>query len=83
MGFIGWIIVGLVAGFLAEKIMHRDHGLLTNLIVGLVGAFIGGGILQLLGIGGSNGWIFSILTATLGAVLLLFILGAVKGKAAK
>lgn len=83
MGIIGWIIVGLVAGFLAEKIMHRDHGLLTNLIVGLVGAFIGGGILQLLGIGGSNGWIFSILTATLGAVLLLFILGAVKGKAAK
>lgn len=83
MGIFGWIIVGLVAGFLAEKIMHRDHGLLTNLIVGLVGAFIGGGILQLLGIGGSNGWIFSILTATLGAVLLLFILGAVKGKAAK
>lgn len=83
MSIFGWIIVGLVAGFLAEKIMHRDHGLLTNLIVGLVGAFIGGGILQLLGIGGSNGWIFSILTATLGAVLLLFILGAVKGKAAK
>ncbi|QPK79050.1 GlsB/YeaQ/YmgE family stress response membrane protein [Corynebacterium lizhenjunii] len=82
MNFFGWIIVGLVAGWLAEKIMDRDHGLFTNLIVGVVGAFIGGGILSLFGIGGSNGLIFSILTATLGAVVLLWILGLIKGKKA-
>ena len=40
-GFIAWIIIGIVAGWLAEKIMKRDHGLLTNLIVGVVGALIG------------------------------------------
>ena len=41
-GFIAWIIIGIIAGWLAEKIMKRDHGLLTNLIVGVVGALIGG-----------------------------------------
>ena len=42
MGIIGWIIIGIIAGWLAEKIMKRNHGLLTNLVVGVVGAIIGG-----------------------------------------
>ena len=41
VGFIGWIIIGIAAGFVAEKVMKRDHGLLTNLLVGVVGALIG------------------------------------------
>ena len=83
MSFIGWIIVGIVAGWLAEKIMKRDHGLVTNLIVGVVGAFIGGGVLSLVGMEGNTGIIMSILTATLGAVILLFILGMIGKKTTK
>jgi uncharacterized membrane protein YeaQ/YmgE (transglycosylase-associated protein family) len=79
MGIIGWIIIGVVAGWLAEKIMKRNHGLLTNLIVGVVGAILGGFIASsLLGIpvGGFN--IMTLLVATLGAVLLLFLVGLVR-----
>ena len=79
MGIIGWIIIGIVAGWLAEKIMKRNHGLLTNLVVGVVGAIIGGFLASsLLGldVGGFN--ITTLLVATIGAVLLLFILGLVR-----
>jgi uncharacterized membrane protein YeaQ/YmgE (transglycosylase-associated protein family) len=82
MGIIGWIIIGIVAGWLAEKIMGRSHGLVTNLIVGVVGALIGGFIASnLLGIavGGFN--IVTLLVAVGGAVILLFLLGLVKRRA--
>lgn len=77
VGIIGAIIIGILAGWLAEKIMKRNHGLLTNLIVGLVGALLGAFIANALGIG-FGGWIGSLLVSTAGAVLLLFILGLVK-----
>jgi uncharacterized membrane protein YeaQ/YmgE (transglycosylase-associated protein family) len=78
-GFIAWIIIGIVAGWLAEKIMKRDHGLLTNLIVGVVGALIGGFLANnLLGVDAAGNWIVGIIVATIGAVVLLFLLGLVK-----
>ncbi|MDY3127020.1 MAG: GlsB/YeaQ/YmgE family stress response membrane protein [Corynebacterium sp.] len=80
-GFIAWIIIGAIAGFLAEKIMKRDHGLLTNIIVGVIGGLLGGWIMSLFGFGnedGLGGWIWTIFTATLGACLLLWILGAIR-----
>ena len=79
LGIIGWIIIGIVAGWLAEKVMGRSHGLVTNLIVGVVGALIGGFIAEnLLGqpVGGFN--LATLLVAFGGAVLLLFLLGLVK-----
>ena len=79
LGIIGWIIIGIVAGWLAEKVMGRSHGLVTNLIVGVVGALIGGFIAEnLLGqpVGGFN--LITLLVAFGGAVLLLFLLGLVK-----
>ena len=79
VGIIGWIIIGILAGWIAEKVMKRNHGLLTNLIVGVVGALLGGFLAGLLGLGAS-GWIGSLLIATVGAVLLLAILGALKGR---
>jgi uncharacterized membrane protein YeaQ/YmgE (transglycosylase-associated protein family) len=42
MSILAWIVVGLIAGWLAERITGRNHGLLTNLVVGIVGAFVGG-----------------------------------------
>ncbi|ADK99889.1 hypothetical protein MMB232_00513 [Brevundimonas subvibrioides] len=82
LGIIGWIVIGIIAGWLAEKVMGRNHGLLTNLIVGVVGALLGGWIAgNLLGIpvGGFN--IVTLLVAFGGAVLLLFLLGLVKRRA--
>lgn len=82
LGIIGWIVIGIVAGWLAEKVMGRNHGLLTNLIVGIVGALLGGFIAgNLLGIpvGGFN--LMTLLVAFGGAVLLLFLLGLIKRRA--
>ena len=77
MSGVGWllaIIVGVLAGWIAEKIMRRDHGLLTNLIVGLVGALIGKFLLNMMGVG-YEGILPSLGAAVLGAVILLAILG--------
>ncbi len=79
LGIIGWIVIGIVAGWLAEKVMGRSHGLITNLIVGILGALIGGFIAEsVLGqpVGGFNP--VTLLVAFGGAVLLLFLLGLVK-----
>ena len=81
-GFIGWIVVSIVAGFLAEKIMGRNHGLITNLIVGIVGALIGGFLSSnVFGFNAGTSWIWGIVIATAGAVILLFLLGLIKKKA--
>lgn len=83
MGFIAWIIVGIIAGFLAEKIMNTDMGLLMNLVLGIVGAFVGGFLItQILGFGDGEGLIESIIVATLGAILVVWIANKVKGHTA-
>ena len=73
-----WIIVGLVAGALAKFAMPGDDpgGIIVTIIIGIIGAILGGWLLSLLGIGagaGSGGWIFSIITGFIGAVILLGI----------
>lgn len=80
MGIIGSIIVGLIAGWLAEKATSSNHGLLTNLIVGVIGAFIGGRLAAFAGISIGPGWIAQIVVATAGAVLLLFVWRAIRGR---
>lgn len=85
VGIIVWIIVGAIAGWLASIVMrtNRSQGLLEDIIVGIVGGFLGGLVLDLLGVGGDvTGFnIGSILTAFIGAVILLAILRAVRGTA--
>jgi uncharacterized membrane protein YeaQ/YmgE (transglycosylase-associated protein family) len=75
---IGFLVIGLVAGFLAEQIIKgRGAGLVINLVVGVVGAFIGGilfGFLKL----SFHGLIGPLISATLGAVVILVLLGLVK-----
>ncbi|MCK6161748.1 MAG: GlsB/YeaQ/YmgE family stress response membrane protein [Corynebacterium striatum] len=83
LGFFGSIIVGIIAGWLAEKIMKRDHGLMTNLIVGILGGLLGAGIMSLIGGSTGNSWILMIVVATLGACLLLWIVGLVTKKSPK
>jgi uncharacterized membrane protein YeaQ/YmgE (transglycosylase-associated protein family) len=79
MGFIAWLIVGAIAGWLAGVLVKGGgFGILVDIIVGIVGAFIGGWLAGVLGIHVGGGWIASIVTATVGAVILLFILRIIK-----
>ncbi|MCF6264208.1 MAG: GlsB/YeaQ/YmgE family stress response membrane protein [Xanthomonadales bacterium] len=73
-----WLIVGAVAGWLAGMIMKSKGGLVNNIIVGIIGAFIGGWLLTTLGLAVGNGIINAIITATIGAVVLLFAIGLIK-----
>lgn len=73
-----WLLVGLVAGFLASRVMRGGgYGLIGDIVVGLIGAFIGGLLAGFLGIGGSSSLIVSIVIAFIGACILLAILRAV------
>ncbi|ACP34014.1 MULTISPECIES: GlsB/YeaQ/YmgE family stress response membrane protein [Corynebacterium] len=80
LGFFGSIVVGIIAGWLAEKIMKRDQGLFTNLIVGVIGGLIGGGLLALFNKSVGDSWFLMIITATVGACILLWIVGAITGR---
>lgn len=72
--FLGWILIGLLAGWVASMVMNRHHGLIVNLIIGLVGALIGGWLAGLFGFM-AMGWVSSFIIAVIGSVVLLFILG--------
>ncbi|GAC1609645.1 MAG: GlsB/YeaQ/YmgE family stress response membrane protein [Aquirhabdus sp.] len=79
MGFITWLIVGAIAGWLAGVVVKGGgFGVLIDIVVGIVGAFIGGWLAGVLGIHIGDGFIASIVTATIGAVILLFILRLIK-----
>ena len=83
MDIIIWIVVGALVGWIASMIMKTDAsmGALANIIVGILGAFIGGWVVNLFGTPPPAGQLSipSILTAILGAVILLAILKAVRG----
>ena len=72
-GFWGWIVIGLIAGWLAGKISRgRGFGCITDIILGIVGSFIGGWIFMKLGLFG-GGFLYSLAAATVGAILLVLI----------
>lgn len=80
-GIIAWIVIGLVAGWLAGVIMPgRGFGLVGDLIIGLVGAFIGGLIMNILAPNQTFGFWSSLLIALIGACILVAILHAIAGR---
>jgi len=82
MNLIAWIVVGLIAGFLARWIVGDDKsGCLYTIAVGVLGAFIGGALMHAAGKRGINDFdLRSILVAALGSVLLLLVLQAIGGR---
>jgi uncharacterized membrane protein YeaQ/YmgE (transglycosylase-associated protein family) len=83
IGVISWILVGLIAGILAKLIMPgRDPGgILITIVIGMIGALVGGFVVQLLGGTGLTGFsIWSILVATIGAIILLALYRLVAGR---
>ncbi len=76
--FFAFLAVGSIAGWLAGLVMRgRSLGLVLNLVIGVIGAFLGGYLLGILGLGATN-VVGSIITAFAGAVVLLFIIGMLK-----
>ncbi|WP_157019215.1 GlsB/YeaQ/YmgE family stress response membrane protein [Mesorhizobium xinjiangense] len=74
VGFFGMLLVGFLAGYVAERTMNRDHGLLTNILVGIAGSFVGGTLASLIGIH-YQGFLGNLVVAIAGAVLILWFFG--------
>ena len=79
LGWFAFLIVGLAAGWIAEKLMKRDHGLLRNLLVGVIGAYLGAWLFGLVGIAPAGSFAGALVVAVIGAVLLLWIAGRIFG----
>jgi uncharacterized membrane protein YeaQ/YmgE (transglycosylase-associated protein family) len=82
MAFVVWIILGLVAGYIANQIVYREgKGLWLNMGLGIVGAIVGGMIFSLLGGAGITGINpYSLIVAVVGSIIVLWIYNAVSGR---
>jgi uncharacterized membrane protein YeaQ/YmgE (transglycosylase-associated protein family) len=82
MSIIAWIVLGLIAGFIASKIVNRQgEGLLLNMALGIIGALVGGFLFSAVGQTGITGFnIYSIFVAIIGAIVVLLIYQALTGR---
>ena len=84
MSIIAWIVLGLIAGFIASKIVNkRGEGMLVDIILGIVGALVGGWLFRIFGMSGVTGFnAYSLLVAVGGAIVVLLIYHAITGRRA-
>jgi uncharacterized membrane protein YeaQ/YmgE (transglycosylase-associated protein family) len=82
MSVIGWIVLGLIAGFIGSKIVNKTgQGMLIDIALGIVGAVVGGALFSMLGATGVTGFNFwSLIVAIIGSIVVLWIYHAVSGK---
>ncbi len=74
MDILLWIVLGAAAGWIADMIMKSAHGVLEDIVLGIVGAFVGGFIMNSFGQPGVTGFnIYSLIVAVVGAVVLIFL----------
>lgn len=74
MNFLLWIILGAVAGWIADVVMKSDHGLVEDIVLGVIGAFVGGFVMNFFGQPGVTGFnLYSLIVAAIGAALLIFV----------
>jgi uncharacterized membrane protein YeaQ/YmgE (transglycosylase-associated protein family) len=75
MGIIAWLVLGLVAGFIASKVINKSgEGLIMDIVLGIVGALVGGWLFTLVGYSGVTGFnIYSMFVAVIGAIVVLLI----------
>jgi uncharacterized membrane protein YeaQ/YmgE (transglycosylase-associated protein family) len=79
MSFLWFLLVGLIAGWLAGTLVKGGgFGILGNIVIGIIGAFLGGFLFNLLGLSSNGGLLGSIIVATIGAIVLLIIVRALK-----
>lgn len=84
VGFFGTLLIGAIAGWIAEKVTSSNHGLLTNIIVGIAGAYIGGFLANLMGLQLGEifqGWFWgNLLVSAIGAVLLIWVYRLIRSR---
>ena len=82
MSFIAWIVLGLIAGFVGSKIVNkRGEGLLRDILLGVIGAVVGGWLFHAFGAAGVTGLnLYSLLVAVIGAIVVLVLYHAIFGK---
>ena len=80
MSIIAWIVLGLIAGFIASKLVNKTgEGFLMDIVLGIVGAIVGGFVFSYFGATGVTGLnIYSIIVATIGAVIVLVVYHAIR-----
>ncbi len=79
VGFFSMLIIGLIAGWVAERVTDSNHGLLTNLVVGIIGAFVGGWLAGLLNVP-VFGFFRTLIAAIVGAIILLWGWRAIRSR---
>ncbi|HLZ66567.1 MAG TPA: GlsB/YeaQ/YmgE family stress response membrane protein [Aliidongia sp.] len=84
MSIIGWIVLGLISGFIASKIVNKTgEGVILDIILGIVGAIVGGALFNEFGAAGITGFnLYSMIVAIVGAIIVLFIYHALFGRRA-
>jgi uncharacterized membrane protein YeaQ/YmgE (transglycosylase-associated protein family) len=84
VGIFGTLLIGAVAGWIAEKLTKGDHGLLTNIVIGIAGSFVGGWLANVMGLRLGeifDGWFFgNVFVSVVGAVILITGYRMIKGK---
>ena len=82
MSIIGWIVLGLIAGFIASKIVNKTgEGIILDVVLGVVGAVVGGFLFAQFGAAGVTGFnLYSMFVAVIGAVIVLVIFHMVRGR---
>jgi uncharacterized membrane protein YeaQ/YmgE (transglycosylase-associated protein family) len=85
MSVIAWIVLGLIAGFIASKIVNkRGDGAVVDIILGVIGAVVGGWLFHTFGMSGVNGFnIYSLLVSVIGAVVVLVVYHAITGRTSR
>jgi uncharacterized membrane protein YeaQ/YmgE (transglycosylase-associated protein family) len=78
MSVLTWIVIGLIAGWIAAKLTNAPHGLFRNILVGLIGALVGGFLFEKLNIVVVHDFWGSLITATIGAVVFLLLWQAIR-----
>jgi uncharacterized membrane protein YeaQ/YmgE (transglycosylase-associated protein family) len=78
MGILAWIVIGLIAGWLAHALLGGRGGVLGNIAVGLIGGVLGGIIFEAIGLTPQSGFVGSLVSATIGAVVFLLIWRAIR-----
>jgi uncharacterized membrane protein YeaQ/YmgE (transglycosylase-associated protein family) len=80
VGFFSMLLIGVIAGWIAEKVTASDHSIFTNILVGIAGAFVGGILANVLNIP-VFGFFRTLVAATIGAILILFVWHRVSNRA--
>jgi uncharacterized membrane protein YeaQ/YmgE (transglycosylase-associated protein family) len=84
VGWIGTLFIGALAGIIADKVMKSNHGLLMNIVIGIIGSYIGAFLANLLGLQLGEffqGWFWgNLIVAAIGAIVLIWALRLVRGR---